>query len=331
MPRGTSLTDIEKGQILAYHEENYSYRAIGRKIGRSDFVVRAFLKSPDTYGAKKTRGCVKKLQPRDIRRLNREASKGKLCARELRNQLELPVSIRRVRQVLRSNPNLVYKKRKGQPKLTKTHKKNRVTFARERLTWDQEWGQIIFSDEKKFNLDGPDGFQYYWYDIRKEEQIFSKRHHGGGTVMVWAAFCRHGKSDLVILNGKQRSDNYIGTLNNHLLPFSDRFYKQNYIFQHDNASIHTSKKTKKWLEEQKIDVLEWPALSPDLNPIENIWGILVRRVYANGQQFTTRETLIEMLQKVWNEIEPEILVTLIESMKNRCKVILEEKGGKISY
>ena len=143
--------------------------------------------------------------------------------------------------------------------------------------------------------------------------------------MVWAAFCRHKKSELVILNGKERPGNYIGTLNNHILPFPDRFYKQNYIFNMIMLpSIHL-KKNKKWLEEQKVDVLGSPALSPDLNPIENIWGILALRVYANGQQFTTRETSIEMLQKVWNEIEPEILVTLIESMKNRCKVVL---GGE---
>ena len=53
---------------------------------------------------------------------------------------------------------MVYKKRKGQPKLTKLHKKNRLNFATEKIEWDKEWDQIIFSEEKKFNLDGPDGF-----------------------------------------------------------------------------------------------------------------------------------------------------------------------------
>jgi transposase len=225
----------------------------------------------------------------------------------------------------------VYKRRVGKPKLTKIHKKNRVTFAREKVTWDEQWAKVIFSDEKKFNLDGPDGFQYYWCDLRKEEQIFSKRQNGGGSVMVWAAFSRHGKSDLVILNGRQRSENYINTLKNHLLPFVNRFHDENCIFQHDNAPIHTAKKTKKWLEEQKIDVIQWPALSPDLNPIENVWGVLARRVYASGRQFQNCDALIEVLQKVWEEIEPELLVKLVSTMQNRCVSVLEKKGGSISY
>ena len=198
MPGGKPLTDIEKGQILAYHHENYSKRAIARIIKRSDCVIRSFLKSPSAYGPKK-------LLSRDIRRLNREASKGRLPARELRNQLELPVTVRRVQQVLHTNPNMVYKKRKGQPKLTKLHKKNRLNFATEKIEWDQEWDQVIFSDEKKFNLDGLDGFQFYWCDLRKEEQIYSKRQNGGGNVMVWGAFCRHGKSELAFLKVIQRS------------------------------------------------------------------------------------------------------------------------------
>ena len=77
---------------------------------------------------------------------------------------------------------------------------------------DREWDHIIFSDEKKCNLDGPDGFQYYWCDLRKEEQIFSKRQNRGGNVMVWSAFYRHGKSELTILKGTQMSENYIKTL-----------------------------------------------------------------------------------------------------------------------
>ncbi|KAG3095181.1 hypothetical protein PI125_g16317 [Phytophthora idaei] len=43
--------------------------------------------------------------------------------------------------------------------------------------------------------------------------------------------------------------------------------------------------------------MEWPAKSPDLNPIENMWGVLARAVYANGRQFETRGSLISTIKR----------------------------------
>ena len=129
---------------MAFYHENYSKRAFGRMLNRSKCVIRSFLKSPITYGTKKSPGGPKKLSTRNIRRLNREASKGKLSSRELKNQLELPVSVRRVQQILKANPNLVYKRRKSQPKLTKLHKQKRLKFATSNLQWDSKWDHIVF-------------------------------------------------------------------------------------------------------------------------------------------------------------------------------------------
>ncbi|GMF21965.1 unnamed protein product [Phytophthora fragariaefolia] len=72
------------------------------------------------------------------------------------------------------------------------------------------WDTIIFSDDKKWNLDGPDGFQYYWRDLRTPPRQTKRRQAGvGGSVMVWAAFISQDKSPLVVLTGKQNSDDYI--------------------------------------------------------------------------------------------------------------------------
>ena len=64
----------------------------------------------------------------------------------------------------------------------------------------------MFYGEKKFNLDGPDGSPYYWHNLRKEKQLFSKRLFGGGSVMVWGAF---SVSDLVVMEGKQNYARYV--------------------------------------------------------------------------------------------------------------------------
>jgi hypothetical protein len=59
-----------------------------------------------------------------------------------------------------------------------------VEWSRLHVDLGLGWNHIVFSDEKKFNLDGPDGLQYYWHDLRKEEQTFLSRQNGGGGVMI---------------------------------------------------------------------------------------------------------------------------------------------------
>jgi hypothetical protein len=88
---------------------------------------------------------------------------------------------------------------------------------KEHVTWKNQWKQVVFSDEKKFNLDRPDGAVYYWYDFRNEEQIFSKRQQGGGSLMVWAEFGNGGKTYLTFPTGRMKANDYQDLLDTHLL------------------------------------------------------------------------------------------------------------------
>lgn len=90
---------------------------------------------------------------------------------------------------------------------------------------------MIFSDEKKFNLDGPDGFAHYWHDLRKEKRYFASQNFGGGSLMVWGAFSGMGKLELAFISCRMASQDYIKVLNDHLLPFRQRFRRVKFIFQ----------------------------------------------------------------------------------------------------
>ena len=83
----------------------------------------------------------------------------------------------------------------------------------------ERWKNVVFSDEKKFNLDDPDGYQYYWHDISNTNNFLSKDCHNKKSLMIWGAFNYFGKSKLYFFEQNINSNTYIGALELHLLPF----------------------------------------------------------------------------------------------------------------
>jgi hypothetical protein len=295
-------------------------------------VCRVIKPAPDK--APKRRGPAPALSERDIRLLLRTASHGNLSASQLKDDLHLPVSVRTVQRVLGQVDWLVYSKMVNTLPLTAANMAARKTWAKDMLLRKDAgsvWDSIIFSDEKKWNLDGPDGFQHYWRDLRQSARQTKRRQAGGGSVMVWGAFSARGKSPLVVLTGRQNSDDYVHTVSEFLLPFAHLNYGTEFIYQQDNASIHVSARSMEFFDEQAVNVLDWPSKSPDLNPIENLWSIMSRRVYANGKQFERVPDLKAALFEAWEAIPIAMLESLISSMPRRSVEVIEKKGNKTHY
>ena len=101
---------------------------------------------------------------------------------------------------------------KSKPPLTKNHKLARNDFASQAIRDKLIWSKIIWSYEKKSNLDGPDGLRYYWHDLRNEQQFLSKCAFGGVSLMVWGAFLNDKVLDLVVVEHKLDSKKYIVVL-----------------------------------------------------------------------------------------------------------------------
>ena len=326
MPCGLPLSKTEQGQIVAYRHCGKSVRAISRQIGRSVGVVHKFLRSPTQYTAKKKRGINRKISQNTKRRLLRTASNAVSSASQMKTALGLQISVRRVQQILHATPHLKYRKMYQVPWMDDSHFEQRIKWAITHVAWKAEWSNVIFSDEKKFNLDGPDGLMHYWKDHRKKPLYFSRRAFDGGSLMVWGAICTNGKSKLAILDGKQTADSYVSTLNNFLVPLLGENQTESAIFQHDNASIHTAHLTKLWLLFRNIKTMDWPAHSPDLNPIENVWGLLARRVYANKCAFQSVNELKVALLHEWEKLDICIIQNLIQTMSARCCAVIKRDG-----
>ncbi len=121
--------------------------------------------------------------------------------------------------------------------------------------------------------------------------------------MVWGGIWYDGTIKIVFLEERQAAKDYIWTLSEALLPSAHLRFGTDFVFQQDNASIHTANETLEFFEEQNINKMEWPAKSPDLNPIENVWELLVRRVYDGGRQFSTIEELKRAILHHWKALD----------------------------
>lgn len=332
MGRGKHITQDEANFILALAAQDDPVAKIAEAVRRSPSAVRKIIKQKGLAIPKGKRGRPSKLGPKVIRGLIRRALTGRYSARDLVNGYQLPVGVRRVQQILHNSAWLSWKKGVVGPPLTASQKENRVKFARKYMTRGGfSWGSVVFSDEKRFNLDGPDGRAYYWHDVRVEPRYFSKRQRGGGSVMVWGAMSRRGTVALVAVSKKMDSQLYTAILEEHLLGPADELYPNGYTFQQDGASPHTAKASSEWFFEHGVAVLDWPSKSPDLNVIENLWGDLVLEVYKNFKEYNNELELLGAVKKAWKNVTIERCEKLVDSMKNRCISVIEGKGKMTKY
>ena len=189
------------------------------------------------------------------------------------------------------------------------------------------------------SMDGPDGWARGWVQSRCEAPVRIRRQQGGGGLMIWAGIIN---DELVgpfrIKDGvKMNSETYCNFLNENLMPWMKKkpaAQRKKLIFMHDNAPSHASKNTKEWLISKGITgerIMEWPACSPDLNCIENLWSTLKRKIYTNGRQYRSKDDLWNAIQGAASSLKLEEISKLTGSMDNRLFSVIQRKGACIDY
>lgn len=140
-------------------------------------------------------------------------------ANELRVSLSLPISTCYFQQMIKQCNHFVYKEVAAKPPPKKGHRYACLKQTLDTVTWGpKKWAVTVFSDEKIFNLDGPDEFKHDCNDLRGEKQTCRLHQQGGGSFMVWTAFGKDCKCLLVLLKEQQKAVRYMATVKSHLLP-----------------------------------------------------------------------------------------------------------------
>ncbi|EFP10171.1 hypothetical protein CRE_24561 [Caenorhabditis remanei] len=208
-----------------------------------------------------------------------------------------------------------------------------MEFARAHKDWTiDQWKEVIWSDESKFMLFGSDGISYVRRPVGTrydpKDQLPTVK-HGGGCIMVWGAFSGNGVGPLHKSEGIMDKNVYLTILENVMLPYARRTHERRYTFQQDNDPKHASKLVKKWFENKRVPVMQWPSQSPDLNPIEHLWEHCERMLATKKAKNAKQK--FEQLQDVWKTIPQSVIDNLIESMPRRCLAVLKARGFATKY
>lgn len=220
------------------------------------------------------------------------------------------------------------------PYLTKKHMKRRLEFAKKYANMPMTfWKKVLWSDESKFNLKASDGIQRVWRKPDEAYKLSCMRatvKFGGGNIMVWGAMAWRGVGKLEFIDDRMNADMYIDIIRRNLKASARKLrLGSSFIFQQDNDPKHTAKKTSAFFEENHINVLEWPAQSPDLNPIEHLWALLDNEI--GERSFTKKDDLKTAVTNAWGKIDAQKIKNLVESMPRRLAAVIKAKGGPTKY
>ncbi|GFT92477.1 transposable element Tc1 transposase [Trichonephila clavipes] len=172
--------------------------------------------------------------------------------------------------------------------LTQNHRRLRRQWCDEKRMWVAEWNEVVFTDESRICLRHPDG-----------------------RIRVWR------------YRGERRLNSYVM----HTGPAPGIMGLTTAIFQQNNAPPHVTRIVQRFFVNHKIELLPWPARSPDLSPIEDMWSMIAQRLTQITPPAATPDQLWQHVEVAWSAVPQEHIQSLFESMSRHVSAVISNNGG----
>ena len=336
------ISNMDRMRAIILHEQGHSMRKIAEELKRSVSCVHRLVSRFEETKSIQDRhrsGRPPVSTPRDDRVLARIQKKNRTTpsheiAKLWKEHSGVSASPSTVRRKLLSM-KLECKVAVRKPRLTKSHIQQRRRFCKTFKTWSkQQWRNVIFSDEMNVEVDN----RKCRVLIRRQPHekyaidcILQRTKQGSGSVGIWACMSYRGDVYFKIFDGRLNQYEYADILKETLLPNMPKLVPRRNaaIFQHDNAPCHRAKSIQTLFAEKKINAMVWPANSPDLNPIENLWSWLDRQIAKDLPRDT--DQLRASISKHLSNVPEKIIQNLIDSMPTRIRQCMKNRCGVTKY
>ena len=330
-------------KAVALNEDGRSIRYISNVLGVArntvNYAIRRYNETGE-YGRRQGSGRPRCTNERDDRYavstvLRNRHLPATIVAHRLAEVRNVIVSARTIRRRFHE-VGLVSRRPATGPALEPRHRVARLQFARQHINWTRaDWESVLFTDESRFALRSSDGRDHVWRRCgeRYAPCTMSPRiSFNGGSIIVWAGISVAARTELVFIeNGTMNGDRYIEEcIIPHVIPYA-QFIGNAFQLMHDNARANTARIVSDVLNEVEINVMDWPARSPDLNPIENVWDILQKRVSRRVDVPETVHELRVHLQEEWYSIPQADIARLIGSVEGRLQEVIQAGGGNTRF
>lgn len=337
------LNPPEVARAVQMIQDGHSQRNVARTLDVSQSVIaRLWARYQETgqYTRRPGQGrsrCTTNADDRYIRLMALRNRRG--TATRLQIQFQLTTGQRVSTQTIRNrlhNDTMNARRPATGPVLTRAHRIRRREFSEDHLNWGlRDWEPVLFTDESRFHLSSCDRRTRVWRrpgERYADFNIMEWDRFGGGSVMVWGGICLRGRTDLYVfdrgtLTALRYRDDILAPI---VRPFAGAI-GVDFILMQDNARPHTARIAMDYLNQEGIEVMDWPARSPDLNPIEHVWDYIYRRISERDNRPLTLPDLIQALILEWNGLPQQVIATLIRSVPRRCRECYNRRGGHTHY